>query len=157
MENVGKGEAMALGVEKATGDIIAFFDADLVGLSHEMITLMLEQVRSGRYGMFTLIRDRKSETFQLHLDPSYVVGGERALRRSVWEAVPAEDRQGFQVELALNYYARRNGMRIGAALAPGLKQIAKEQKRGLVLGFLLRLRMTWDCIIALRRLRVRFS
>lgn len=152
--NVGKGEAMGRGVRLARHDVIAFFDADLVGLTHAMIDKMLGEVLSGRHDMFTLIRDRRSETFQLRIADAYVVGGERALRRKLWDLVPARDRQGFQVELALNYYAQRAGRRIGSALAPGLGQIAKERKRGLVRGFLLRLKMTWDCLLALGKLHI---
>jgi len=152
--NVGKGEAMARGVEKAKHGVIAFFDADLIGLSHGMIDRMLDEVLSGRHDMFTLIRDRASETFQLRIADAYVVGGERALLRELWDLVPARDRKGFQVELALNYYAGRHNLKIGSALAPGLGQIAKEQKRGLVRGFGLRLMMTLDCLIALGKLHI---
>ncbi len=110
MENTGKGEAMATGVAHAAYDTLLFADADLLGLSNAMITTLLSEVLSGRHEMFTLVRDRVSEHFQLHLPPQYVVGGERALKRDLWERVPAADRQGFGVELALNYYAQKHGL-----------------------------------------------
>lgn len=150
--NVGKGEAMAIAMERAKYDLVIFADADLVGLTSAMISTLISKATRERYGMFTLVRDRKSETFQLHLSADYAVGGERILTRELWNLVPAEDRQNFQVELALNYYAAKNGMRIGHKLAPGLSQIPKEQKRGLISGFLMRLQMTAQCMRVLFRL-----
>jgi len=151
-ENVGKGEAMAIAVKRGSYDTLLFADADLVGLSHGMLTMVLSEVLSGRYEMFTLVRDRMSEYFQLHLPVQYVVGGERALRRELWDRVPSEDRQGFGVELALNYYAQKHGMKTGYALAEGLKQVSKERKRGLVRGFIMRIHMTAQCMKALYKL-----
>ena len=151
-ENVGKGDAMAAAVARARHDVIMFADADLVGLSNGMITRLLSEVLSGRHDMFTLVRDRVSEYFQLHLPPQSGVGGERALRRELWDLVPAADRQGFGVELALNYYAQKRGMKTGYALAEGLKQVSKEKKRGLVRGFVMRLHMTAQCMKALYKL-----
>jgi glycosyltransferase involved in cell wall biosynthesis len=152
--NVGKGEAMAAGVARSSYNTLLFADADLVGLSNAMITLLLSKVLSDEHVMYTLVRDRVSEHFQLHLPSQYVVGGERALRRELWDLVPAEDRQGFGVELALNYYAQKQGMRTGHTLAEGLSQVIKEKKHGLVRGFLMRLLMTAQCVKALFKLHI---
>lgn len=151
-ENGGKGNAMEIGVRAAAYDTLLFADADLQGLTDAMIAQLVDKVRDERYEMFTLIRDRASEHFQLYLPSQYVVGGERSLTRRLWNMVPAEDRQGFGVELALNYYAAAQGMHIGHELAPGLSQISKERKRGLVRGLWLRLWMVVDCAKALWKL-----
>ncbi len=147
-ENRGKGIAMDIGVEKAQYDILVFFDADILGLSTEMMDKLIGRVRSGKYEMFTLVRDRKSETFQLYVPNSLIVGGERAVTRSLWEKVPQEDKKGFGIELALNYFAKKHGMHTGYALAKGLAQIPKEKKRGLFLGLWLRFIMTAECVKA---------
>lgn len=152
--NVGKGEAMAKGVEAAVYDVVTFFDADLVGLRPHMIDALVLPVLRGDVDMFTLIRDRKTETFQVYISDTFVIGGERAMRKEVWDLVPAKDRQGFQVELALNYYALQHGMRIGSMFMPGLMQIVKENKRGVLLGLWLRLVMTWDCVLAVCKLHL---
>ena len=39
--NMGKGYAMATGVEYATGDVIVFLDADITGLSNKHISSMV--------------------------------------------------------------------------------------------------------------------
>jgi len=153
-QNKGKGEAMAEGVARARFGTLLFVDADLVGLTDNMITMLIRSVESGRYDMFTLVRDRKTETFQMHLSSTYVVGGERALKRTLWDIVPAEDRSGFGVEMALNYYAQKHNMNIGHALAPGLKQVAKERKRGLMRGLTMRAVMFGEVMYAVCKLHV---
>jgi glycosyltransferase involved in cell wall biosynthesis len=153
-ENVGKGEAMTIAVTRAKNDVIAFFDADLVGLTDLMITKLIDEVRSGRHDMFTLVRDRKSETFQLHISPYLVIGGERALTMKLWNTVPREELTGYSVEMALNYYAHKNNMKVGIALAEGLKQVPKEVKRGLLLGFMHRIGETAEWMAAMVRLYI---
>jgi glycosyltransferase involved in cell wall biosynthesis len=152
--NMGKGEAMAAGVARARHDVIAFFDADIRGLTRAAIDRMAVPVLAGDCAMFTLIRDRQTEVFQEYVPEAFVIGGERALRREVWDLVPAADRQGFQVELALNHYALNAGMRIASVTVPGLTQVIKEKKRGLWMGLWLRLKMIWDCLAVLVKLRL---
>lgn len=153
-ENVGKGDAMTAGVEYATHDIILFADADLLGLTEQMISQLVEKVTSGRYDMFTLVRDRTGEYFQLYLPPQYVVGGERVLRRDLWNMVPAKERNGFGIELALNYYALKKNKVMGYMLAPGLKQVIKEKKMGLIPGFYMRLWEIAQCLKILFKLHL---
>ncbi len=119
-----------------------------------MIDAMVLPVLKGEFEMYTLIRDRKSETFQIYISDAFVIGGERTLVKELWDAVPSKDRQGFQVELALNYYALQKGMRIGSMFAEGLLQVVKEKKRGLWLGLWLRLKMTLECCKALWKLHL---
>lgn len=152
--NVGKGRAMGMGVERAKGDVIAFFDADLIGLTNVMIDQVLRPVLTGAYDMFTLIRDRRSETFQLYLSPYLALGGERALTRSLWESVPEDERTGYSVETALNYFARKNGLAIGIALAEGLGQVPKERKRGFWIGLMHRIGESAEWLTAMIRLHV---
>lgn len=46
--NRGKGGALAEGILRASGDIVAFFDADLTNLSSEHIGALLEPIRRGQ-------------------------------------------------------------------------------------------------------------
>ncbi len=153
-ENKGKGDAMAAGVERAKDDLLLFSDADLIGLNQDMISLLIKRVEEDGYDMYSLIRDRITESFQLYFPAHYSVGGERLLRRSLWNMVPAEDRKGFEVELALNYYAYRSGLRMGYERVPGLLQVSKEQKRGLIAGLIAHVDMFLQCMRVFFRLHV---
>lgn len=154
--NCGKGEAMAEGVRQAGGDVLAFFDADILGLQPATIDAVIEPVVAHGYDMFTVIRDRFPEPLQYFAN-LLLIGGERAVTRAFWDAVPAEDRRDFSVEIALNFYAQQRGMRTGTLLVPGLRHIMKERKHGLVRGIRERLGMMATCTGTLLKLHARHT
>lgn len=140
-KNSGKAAAMSRGVQLARNDTILFLDADILGLTHEMITLTVTPVLTGKCGMFVAIRQRKTYWMNRLLYFIPVLGGERALTKSVWRLVPPIYRKGFQIEIALNYYTKKSGHRMGFGVMPGLSQVIKEKKRGFWLGLLQRIKM----------------
>lgn len=132
--NQGKGQAMDTGVQHAKHDVILFLDADISGLTHEMISWLIDPLFDNTHDMLTLHRDRKAQAFET-LHYSLVLGGERSLRREIWLLLPKEMKKGFYIEPALNCYARRYGYRADMIFAPGLKSRIKEDKHGLLRGF----------------------
>ncbi len=152
--NGGKAAAMARGVAAARHEIILFCDADLTGLDEEKLTRIVEPVARGDYGMFVGVRGRKTYWANrlLHFTP--VIGGERALRREIWEHVPDDYRKNFQIEIALNFFAKLHGHRMGMAVVPGIGHVIKEMKRGLLPGLLQRFSMIWDILLVSWRIYV---
>ena len=149
--NQGKGSAMDRGVKEARNEVILFLDADIKGFTEEILSAIVEPVISGRLGMFVAVRGRRMYMMNkiLHFTP--ILGGERALTRSLWRRVPRKYKRNFQIEIALNFYAKKLGHGMGFAVMPGLTQVIKEKKRGLLLGFYQRLMMCADvAIIAIR-------
>jgi len=145
--NGGKAKAMARGVRAARNDILFFSDADVIGLTPDMITRIVEPVISGRYGMYVGIRGRKSYWVNrlLHFTP--VLGGERALTKSLWYHVPRAYKKNFQIEIALNFFAKHLGQHMGITVLHGLGQVTKEKKRGLWSGLWQRMRMIGDILL----------
>jgi glycosyltransferase involved in cell wall biosynthesis len=143
----GKAGAMAAGVAAARNDVILFCDADIVGLSADAISRIVDPVLAGDCAMFVGIRGRRTYWANrlLHFTP--VLGGERALRRALWEEVPPGYKRNFQIEIALNFFAKANGHRMGFTVLHGLGHVIKERKRGLVRGLLARLSMIADILI----------
>jgi glycosyltransferase involved in cell wall biosynthesis len=123
----GKGEAMLHAVAHTDAEVLVFFDADLIGLTTEHVeSLLLPVVNGGRW-MNIGIRDRGTFfTWLSHHLP--LISGERAMRRSVFEGVPAEYMRGFMVETALNYYCRVHRLRYGGINLPGLTIRRKYEK-----------------------------
>ncbi len=140
-QNQGKAGAMSAGVRAARNETILFLDADILGLTHEIITLTVTPVLTRQYGMFVAIRARRSYWLNRLLYFIPVLGGERALTKDLWRLVPRIYRKGFQIEIALNYYTKKSGHKMGFAVMPGLSQVIKEKKRGFWLGLAQRIKM----------------
>jgi glycosyltransferase involved in cell wall biosynthesis len=139
--NQGKAGAMSAGVRAARNDTILFLDADILGLTHEIITLTAMPVLTGKCGMFVAIRARRSYWMNRLLYFIPVLGGERALTKEIWRNVPRIYRKGFQIEIALNYYTKKFGHKMAFGVMPGLSQVIKETKRGVWLGLWQRIKM----------------
>ena len=161
--NGGKASAMAQGVRAAKNEILFFSDADVIGLTPAMITRVVEPVSSGRFGMYVGIRGRKTYWVNrlLHFTP--VLGGERALTRTLWNHVPRTYKKNFQIEIALNFFAKHTGQRMGITVLHGLGQVIKEKKRGFWPGLWQRMRMIGDILLVsfriyfVLRLKLRFA
>ncbi|MBI5370340.1 glycosyltransferase [Candidatus Uhrbacteria bacterium] len=156
----GKGEAMHFGVEQTTAQVLAFFDADLRGLTHEHVERLLLPVVNGGRWMNVGIRDRgRLWTWVSHHLP--LISGERAMRREVFEGIPAEYLHGFMVETSLNYYCRTHRLRYGAVDLPGLSIRRKYEKVSWPRAVVQYTRMFWQVgeamlVVRLARLLKRF-
>lgn len=141
-ENLGKGEAMEIGVKEATEDVIFFSDADITGLTPEVISKMADHVLYNGCAMYIALRGRSIYWINkiLHFFP--LLGGERVVTKDLWYAVPKVYRTRFKIETALNYYSKKLGKKARFALFHGIRQTKKEIKYGLVKGFWQRLKMS---------------
>ncbi len=131
----GKGEALRRGVAATGAEILFFCDADLLGLTPATIEDILRPVLEGRLAMCAGLRDRGPflTAIEAHLP---LIGGERALRRGVFENVPARFLRGFRVEIALNYSCRINGLPYGGVPSRGVRLVRKMEKVGFWKGLL---------------------
>ena len=136
-EREGKGKAMQKGVKNTDADIIVFFDADLIGLTPEHVSQLVQPILKGEAEMVVGIRDRIGETplFLLKIDPLLAFGGERALKREIFENLPERFSRGFEIETALNFYCKINKILVKYVKLKGLKMIIKEKKYGFLKGF----------------------
>jgi glycosyltransferase involved in cell wall biosynthesis len=150
----GKAAAMQWGTQLARHEILLFCDADVIGLSAEKITRIVKPVLDGQFDMYVGIRARRMYWANrlLHFTP--VISGERALRREIWDQVPADYKRNFQIEIALNFFAKQNGHRMGISILRGLSQVIKERKRGLLAGLWQRTLMIRDILLVSWRIYV---
>lgn len=153
-QNRGKGAAMQSGVSASESQVIFFCDADMRGLSHEMLDAVLAPVLSGETDMVIAMRNWRMYYASFILSMLPILGGQRALTRALWEKIPHKYRERFMVETALNFYARYWGNGYHYMVVPGLKQTIKEKKHGLWRG--LRARFTMIGEVALAQLRLQF-
>ena len=150
--NCGKASALAAGVRAARSDVLLFIDADVTGLKAEIVTRMLRPVIDGECDMFVGICDRRVYWMNHLLHYTPILSGERALRREVWDRVPLPYVRNFQIEIALNYFAKSAGARMTHEVMPGLRQVIKERKRGLWTGVWQRALMIRDILTVASRL-----
>ncbi len=143
-ENHGKGGAMMFGVRNAAGDIILFLDADLIGLTEKhVVDLLLPVYRGGidmTLGVFG--HGRLATDLAQYFAP--FLSGQRAVRRQVLEQISDLEVTRFGVEIALTRYALENDLKVQEVELQDLTHVMKEEKLGMVKGFLARLKMYWE-------------
>ncbi|MGE5585429.1 MAG: glycosyltransferase family 2 protein [Bacillota bacterium] len=143
--NRGKGGAMKAGLTATSAEVVAFIDADLVGLMPEHVDELVRPVVSGEadatLGVFE--GGRPSTTLAQKLTPG--LSGQRAVRAALVRDVPMEDAR-FGVEVMLNRHLASCGATVKRVVLHGVSQVMKEEKRGGLKGFAARLRMYWEIV-----------
>jgi glycosyltransferase involved in cell wall biosynthesis len=147
--NRGKGNAMRVGVNQASGDVVFFVDADMLDLSDQHIHALVAPVRAGHCDMNVGVRHRGPVLDFLHMKLHFgpVLSGIRVMRREVWSAVPLAYKERFKIELALNYFCRLAGFRQKNTVIHALGHVRKEAKRGFPRGFAARFAMTREVFL----------
>jgi len=151
--NRGKGYSMDRGVSLAANEVVFFCDADVIGLSHEVVDEIIRPVANGEIGMFIGMRNRK--WYRAHRIVSFVplLGGERALTKTLWKKIPAYYKHCFRIESALNFYAIYYGDGFQYKIFKGLSQVIKEKKYGFWNGTRERWRMFYHIFSAQLKLQ----
>lgn len=140
-QNQGKGRAMAVGVAHTDAPVLLFVDGDILNLTSELLSRLIEPVLSGRSDMNVGIRHRGRLINAIQDNTGPLLSGIRCLRREIFEAVPDSHLEGFAVETGLNWACRQLGCRTTTTVMYNLKHLVKEKKRGLVQGFRARYKM----------------
>lgn len=146
--NQGKGHAMDVGVLHASTATIFFADADIVGLTHEMIRETVQPVLDQSCEMFILMRNRKIYYLRMLMTFIPLLGGERALTKDLWLKLPDRYKDRFRIEAGLNFYAIYYGKGLKYRVFKGISQTVKEAKFGFAEGMIRRANMFRDVISA---------
>jgi len=152
--NSGKGYSMNKGVQHTDADYIFFIDADVSGMTHDILSQIITPVIEGKTEMFIGMRNRKMYYLRYLLWFVPLLGGERALTRELWLQVPAFYKNRFRIEAGLNFYAHHYGKGFQFGVFEGLTQVIKEKKYGFWNGFVGRIKMSYEVLSAQYRLHV---
>jgi glycosyltransferase involved in cell wall biosynthesis len=148
-ENRGKGAALGHGVMHTDAPVICFVDADLVGLTMEHLRDLLGPVIEGQRYMNVGLRDR-GRFWTAVAARLPLIGGERAMRREIFEMIPDRYMSRFKVEIALDYFCAANMLPYGSAMLPGLGIVRKMRKVGVLRGLIgyvsMGLQLVWAMI-----------
>ena len=153
--NRGKGGAMLAGVRATTESVVCFFDADLVGLTPQVIRGMVGPVVRGELDMAIGLVDYGSAYNKLH-EMLPKISGQRAIRRTLLNHVPAEAWSGFSIEMELNETARRTSARVRSGTLPRVSTVPKWSKTGHG-GLLDAVKMSRSVLLAMGRARARID
>lgn len=98
-KNYGKAYAIAMGVTKATGNIVIFVDADLVGFNNESIHSLVIPLKTNKYDAAIGYRTGNMEKFVFK-----PLSGERAyFKKDILPLLLKIKDKGYGLELYLNY------------------------------------------------------
>ncbi len=139
--NVGKAAALDAGVRSAKASTLLFLDADVTGHTQQTLSRIMQPVIDGQFEMNVGLRARSTLILNRLLRFFPIIGGDRALTRRLWEAIPADSVSGFEIEIALNYTSKRFDKGMGFELVHGTAHRIKERKYGVGIGVARRLVM----------------
>ena len=126
-ENKGKGYAMAIGVENATGEIIVFIDADLSNLKEEHFEQLITPVFSNEADM---VLGQPTETLiNYKINPFKSLTGQRALfKKDILPILDKMKKSRFGVETLMNIYYKSRKKKVILVKLKGLKHPIKYKK-----------------------------
>lgn len=132
--NGGKSRAFAAGVRAARNELLLMLDADLLGITHEALTQLIEPVLRGDVDATLTLRSNSLLLYKMiGLD---FVSGERVYSRAL--IVPHLDEisalPGFGLEVYLNNLWIAAGLRIGSVWWKDVVNPRKYTKAGFVKG-----------------------
>lgn len=151
--NLGKGAAMAKGVQKTKAEVVTFVDADLQGLTGAHIDQIIEPVLADRCEVcIGIFRGGKfwSDTAQKFAP---YISGQRAMKRWIFDGAPDLSDMRFGVEYALNFQAKKVKARVLRVVIRGVSNAHKEKKLGLGKGLQARRQMYGEIVQAMVKTR----
>ncbi|KUO52285.1 MAG: glycosyl transferase family 2 [Desulfitibacter sp. BRH_c19] len=143
-ENLGKGGAMMVGAKAATHPILLFLDADLIGLKVEHISNLIQPVIEDGYMMTVGIFEHGRIATDLAQFLAPFLSGQRVVQKELFSKVSNLDATRFGVEVALTKYAKDNHFPVKEVILKDMTHVMKEEKLGLVKGFVARMKMYWE-------------
>jgi glycosyltransferase involved in cell wall biosynthesis len=128
-ENKGKSNAMVVGVEHASNEVILFFDADVSGIKEEHFKQLLEPIVKDDAEADMVLGSPSETLIDYRVNPFKSLTGERALLKKDIEEILENIRDiRFGVETYINLYYQAHGKKIKYTLLNGLTHPNKYDK-----------------------------
>ncbi|HAA34006.1 MAG TPA: glycosyl transferase family 2 [Firmicutes bacterium] len=153
MENRGKGGALKAGLDNFQADVVLFLDADLLGLTEKHVLNLVEPVINDEADMTIGIFEKGRIATDLAQKMAPYLSGQRALKFSLLEKISDLDVARFGVELALNRFMESSNIRVKEVLLYDMSHVMKEEKMGVWKGMAARMKMYWEIIKYLTRVK----
>lgn len=151
--NKGKGKAIGFGINSSNAEIIFLCDSDLKNFTGKMADEIIAPVLKNEVKMCLGIRRlfRNKLFLKLNINPGlFLLSGQRAFTREIWENLPGYYKKGFRIELGLNYFVKKKFGDFKLVMQ-NYGQYVKEIKLGFWLGELQRWKMNANILQAFLR------
>ena len=145
-ENLGKGGAMKIGLDKCSADILLFLDADLIGLKKKHIYDLLDPVLKNKADITIGIFEEGRIFTDLAQKMIPKLSGQRALKASVLEGISNLEVARFGVEVALNRHIEGSNLKVKRVVLSNMSHVTKEEKLGFLKGVNARMKMYWEIL-----------
>jgi glycosyltransferase involved in cell wall biosynthesis len=148
-KQASKAEALATGVAATSCDVLVFFDADILHARPEHFESLALPVLSGDFDMCCGLVDYGAlrNPIFLRLPP---ITGLRGVRRNVFERIPPEKVNGFQIEIMINEVIARNELPTAIRVLDGIDHRSKVAKLGAIKGLKAHFSMTMELLDCFR-------
>jgi glycosyltransferase involved in cell wall biosynthesis len=143
-KNIGKGGALTIGLQYTLEDIVLFLDADLIGLTEEHIFNLIRPVMNDQAEMTVGIFEKGRLATDMAQAISPYLSGQRCIKKRWLEQIDNLAISGFGAEKVVTNYAQQKKLRTIYVHLPKMSHVMKEEKLGLVRGFLYRMKMYWE-------------
>ncbi|MGM0602844.1 MAG: glycosyltransferase family 2 protein [Bacillota bacterium] len=144
-KNRGKAAAVMEGIKHLNCDIVVLLDADLIGLKKEHIDQLVNPMLNDDLDMCVGIFDNGSSLGEIAQQITPNLSGQRAVKKYIFYQIENLSESGFGIELALNKYVKKHGKSALVKLY-NISHVKKEEKFGLLKGFMERIKMYLDII-----------
>ncbi|MGQ9622653.1 MAG: glycosyltransferase family 2 protein [Candidatus Caldatribacteriaceae bacterium] len=144
LHNMGKGGALYHGLEYIQSDIVLLLDADLIGLTSKHVEALVGPVMKGEADIAIGVFKEGRLATDLAQKIAPFLSGQRAIKTDILQNIPDMEVTRYGVEVAINRYVRKNGVRVKLVKLPRLTHVMKEEKFGLVKGLRERVKMYWE-------------
>ena len=151
-QNLGKAEAVALGLQHVTSQYVFLCDADLKNLRVAEIKLGLKKIEQAGVEMIIFNRVEPNDSYQLTSNLMSRTGiaclfsGDRILSRADLARVMQQKPQAYQLEAAINQYMIEQGRQVG-----WIESSAKNHYRYAELGLKDTFLKYWQMMVSILR------
>lgn len=146
LKNKGKGNAIWEGIKSSESEIFLFLDADLIGLNDKHIKILIEPVLLRETEMTVGIFKNGEYWTTLSQKITPFLSGQRAVRQEVMRSMTDFSKSGFGIETLLTIHVRKNKIAYETVFLKNLTHLVKEKKKGLIKGFLYRVKMYYEIL-----------
>ena len=142
--NLGKGGAMKMGAIYSQADYILFIDADLIGLQPYHIKELIDPILNRKYESSIGLFANGGFFTDLAQKIAPFLSGQRVIKRDIIIGMGSIEKSRYGVEVTVTKYIKKNKITCKKVYLPNLTHVVKEEKLGIIKGFMARLKMYWE-------------